>query len=397
MLSTKSFILVCLLGGLSGLAVAVGCGASGVADDLSSLQVPATPPDSGSGSPPSTTIPPSNSGGGEGPDDGDPEDGIDAGVDSGKKDAGPKDAGTDAAQDAGLPAPTPGAPCAVANQKYQRTCGTCGKQSAVCIAKDGGAGGIVSDYGACRDEVANGCVPGTQETVACGNCGTQTRTCNAFCSWSSSGCQGQPAQSCTPNSVELDGLTCQDNLYRRRACSASCTWGNYSAQCEAPPSSLVAPLSIGGITTTYVNLTEDQTAQLLAVSARSCPLTSFATETTPYAYIEVKNEGPKAVTVSIFTAQPTGAPSLDTVLGVYQGTTIPTTAAARKACKGYVADDGTTTLTGSYNYASLDGAKAVTIPANSSVQVYVASYLTWGVTEVAGTVKVGVKTESIAP
>jgi hypothetical protein len=395
MLSTKSSLLACLLG--AGVVVAVGCSASGAADDLTALQNPATPSVEKEAGP-SVVIPPKVDSGETPDDDENDEDAADASVDAGNKDAGPKDAGPDAAKDAGPPAPAPGSACAVANQVYQRPCGTCGKQSALCVADaDGGAGGIVSDYGACRNEVANGCVPGTQETVACGNCGTQVRTCNAFCGWSSTSCQGQPPQSCSPNTVELDGQTCQDNTYRQRSCSASCTWGNYSAQCEAPPSSLVVPNSVGGLTHTFVTLTEDQTAPLLSDSDKTCPITTFSTDTVPYAYVEVKNPGPKAVTVSIFTSQPSGASELDTFLAVYQGATIPTTDAARKACKGYAKDYGNSTLTGGWEYASLDGSSAVTIAPNSSVQVYVASHEGFSVSTTTGSVKVGVKTDAIAP
>jgi hypothetical protein len=154
---------------------------------------------------------------------------------------------------------------------------------------------------------------------------------------------------------------------------------------------------VGGLTYTYVGLTEDRTAPLLTRHDSSCPIASFDAASSPYAYVEVKNPNPKAVTVTIFTAEPSGAPTLDTVIAVYEGATVPATDAARKACKGYARDTGNTWLTGNYDYASLDGSSAVTVAPNSSVQVYVASQEGFSVTTTTGAVKVGVKTDSIAP
>ncbi|HVJ91676.1 MAG TPA: hypothetical protein VM580_17865, partial [Labilithrix sp.] len=81
----------------------------------------------------------------------------------------------------------------------------------------------------------------------------------------------------------------------------------------------------------------------------------------------------------------------------YPGVTVPTTDAERKACVGEVADFGNTSLTGSSAFASLDGLAAVTIPANSSVMVYFASYFGPTSSNTTGAIKVNVKVESFDP
>jgi hypothetical protein len=73
-----------------------------------------------------------------------------------------------------------------------KTCPQCGHQSVTC----GTDGKLV--YGAC---VGQGCVPGTGQTVSCGNCGrgSQAQTCGMDCQWhDSGGCNNQP---CSPGST----------------------------------------------------------------------------------------------------------------------------------------------------------------------------------------------------
>ncbi|MDF2695842.1 MAG: hypothetical protein K0S65_4225, partial [Labilithrix sp.] len=281
---------------------------------------------------------------------------------------------------------------------FKRSCGMCGTQEAVCLANaDNSAGGTVSPYGECKNQVVNGCLPGSTEDVACGNCGTQKRTCNNYCAWSQTACTGQPTNSCTPGSVELLSAGCNANTYRQKSCKASCTWDNISATCTAPPTFVLVPPTAGGVTSTIAVLSESKTNARM--SSGTCPLT-ITTTVTPYAYIEVRNTNPKAATVSIYNSQATGGPVIDTVMVAYKGTAIPTSEAARKACTGSYNDYGTSSLTGDGAFASLDGTRAVTIPANSSVQVYFAAYYAYDSsdpTESTGMIKLNVKTESIAP
>lgn len=92
-----------------------------------------------------------------------------------------------------------------------------------------------------------------------------------------------------------------------------------------------------------------------------CPLTLNAS-TSPYRYVRVNNTGATARTVTLAT---TGA--TDTMLAYYSGTAVPV-GATRLACTGNWADE--TSLADSN--ANLTG---VSIPANGSIVVYVAKYL----------------------
>ncbi len=387
MRSLKSGLVGCVVAGVFGTLAVVGCSASGDTGDIGDPTTESNPTDPGSSG---SVLAPSNS------DDGNGDEPADAGKKDGGKDAGKKDAG----KDAGPPPPDPGASCANANDIFTRSCGACGTQQAVCLAnEDGTAGGKVSPYSQCKGEVQDGCLPGTTEDIACGNCGTQKRTCNQFCAWSGGSCTGQPTNSCTPGSIELLGAGCDANLYRQRTCKNSCTWDNISQTCSAPPTYVLVPPTAGGVNSTIAVLSGSKMITKLVTG--SCPATSFGSAT-PYAFIEVRNTNPKAVTVSIYNSQATGGSEIDTIMTVYEGATIPTTDTARKACKGTITDSGNTALTGgssSLNFASLDGTKAVTIPANSSVQVYFASYSYDASNSSASTgmVNLSVKTESVAP
>jgi hypothetical protein len=403
MLSAKTSLSLALVLGVSGALMFVGCSASGVADDLTGFAAPANPATDSGGGENSNRIPTKpvlDSGNDEGTDPGDEPDSVDAG----KKDSGVKDASADAAKDAAADAaasPAEGAACATPNQIYVRSCGACGKQSAVCLAADSGTGGFVSPYGPCRNEVANGCIPGSTESVACGNCGTMTRTCNAFCSWSSGACQGQPANSCTPGAFELNDVGCPtENTYRQRSCSMTCSWGNFSDPCEAPPSFVNVPPSVGSVNSIVTVLSSSKVTKTLGIS--TCPLSASGIKSfdTPYAYIEVRNPLPKAATVSVYNSQAPGGASIDTIMVAYEGATIPTTAAERQACKGAVSDNSPGTLTGYTEFASLDAARAITIPANGSYQIYFAAFDEYDPTnpaESTGLIQLNVKTESIAP
>lgn len=391
MRSLKSGLFGCVVAGVLGTFAVVGCSASGDTGDFDpTTATDPTEGEQGGGS----ALPPSN------PDDGDDDEPA---ADAGKKDAG-KDAGKkDAGKDAGPPPPDPGATCATENQIFKRTCGTCGTQEAVCLAnEDGSSGGKVSPYGECKNQVPDGCLPGSTEEIPCGNCGTMKRTCNNYCAWSGGQCTGQPTNSCTPGSVELVSAGCDANLYRQRSCKNTCVWENYSQTCSAPPTFVLVPPTAGGVNSTIAILSSSKTIARMP-SYGTCPLsssTSISTTVTPYNYIEVRNTNPKAVTVSIFNSQAPGGPVIDTVMAAYDGTAIPTTEAARKNCKGSLADYGTSTLTGDTDFASLDGTKAITIPANSSVQVYFAAYYAYNATtpsETTGMIKLNVKTESVAP
>src|SRR5688572_19408468 len=54
-------------------------------------------------------------------------------------------------KDAGPTAPAAGDACTKINEVFEKVCGKCGKHSAICLAD--GAGGKVSEYGACQNEI----------------------------------------------------------------------------------------------------------------------------------------------------------------------------------------------------------------------------------------------------
>lgn len=156
-----------------------------------------------------------------------PSNNTDASTDSGGKDASTKDAG-DASMEAGPTAPAPGSPCTKADAIASRMCGKCGKQEAICQTGDAEGGALVwSEYGPCAGEQGI-CLPGTKQ--ACGNCGNAT--CTNYCTWSA--CGGQPANSCSPNSVESTTAGCPNGGFRSRSCQDSCQWTSYSMTCDVP-------------------------------------------------------------------------------------------------------------------------------------------------------------------
>ncbi|HVH45264.1 MAG TPA: hypothetical protein VM925_23085 [Labilithrix sp.] len=385
MRSLKSRLFGCALAGVLGTFAAVGCSASGDTGDIIPMTgTGATEDSEGDVLPPSPT---STGTVATNPDAAAP------GLDGGKKDASVKDASVkDAAKDATVtpPAPDPDTACTNLNEIYKRSCGKCGTEKAVCLADADGTGGTVSAYGACNNQKESGCIPGSTEEVACGNCGTQKRTCNNTCDWVTSACTGQPTSSCPAGSVQLDDVGCGANLYRQRSCKANCTWDNFSATCSAPPTFVNAPATVGTVNSTVAMLSSSVTLPKLTGTA--CP--AGVGSATPYAFIEVRNPNPKAITASVYNSQAVNGVVMDTIIAAYEGTKIPSTETERKACKFGVGDSSASALTGNAAFASLTGAKAVTIPPNGSVQVYFAGYYA---TNAAGPILLNVKTETIAP
>ena len=377
-------------------ALVVGCSADGTADGDLLLEPTnennATEPEESR----KVTLPPSSSSGGSGSGGGGGSGGTPVG------DAG-KDPGNsskpDAGKDSGPPAPDEGDPCPTPNEIFKRSCGFCGTQEAICLVSPDGSGNFVSAYGECVGQIPNGCLPGTVEEVPCGNCGTQKRTCNQYCSWTTSSCQNEPPNSCSPGSIELISAGCPSDTYRTKTCKAACTWEPASLTCGDPPSFVIAPPAPGGVASTIAILRETQTIGRLSGTCGSS--TSIVSTATPYAYVEVRNPHPKAVTVSIFNTRANAtSPIIDTVMAAYEGPDIPKSDAQRKNCIKGVNDTGTTALTGDGKWASLDGARAVTIPAGGSVQVYFAAYYSYSPSNpsnTTGMVKLSVKTESVAP
>jgi hypothetical protein len=97
-------------------------------------------------------------------------------------------------------------------------CGLCGTQTRTC-GGDCQWGG----FGGCGGE--GPCSPGSVEKQPCGGCGEQSRTCGADCQWGGWGECGPPP--CTPGQTESE--VCGNCGTRARACEASCQWGGFSA------------------------------------------------------------------------------------------------------------------------------------------------------------------------
>lgn len=347
--------------GLLGLVSVVGCSADGGSGDVGDTTD--NQPTEGA------QLPPSGGGGSSG---GDP-------VDAGKTDAGKKDSGVDA----GPPPPTPGTACTKVDEIKTKKCGACGEQSTICVAGDGGAP-TWSEYSPCTGEIAGGCVPGTTETEACGNCGTRVKTCSQYCSWGAGACTGQPANSCTPGGVDLSGAGCPADQYRQRNCSATCQYDNFSS-CMAPPTTIEVPPTPSSVNYTIANLSASQTSGRLG---GTCPNATISTTViTPYVHLSVHNGNANDAVVTIFSSQAPGGAVVKTVLAAYA--TEPGNDAARKACTKGTNSFGDTAITGSSDFASLHGTNAVTVPAGATMTIYLAGELATS----TGIVKVSVRTD----
>lgn len=105
------------------------------------------------------------------------------------------------------------------------SCGACGTQERTCSAD----GLWVS--GPCMAE--GECVPGTTGPVACGSCGTRTALCTAECAWDDSGtCESEGE--CTPGEMMTTGDGCGPSETRELMCNAACVFEE-SMGCTGEP------------------------------------------------------------------------------------------------------------------------------------------------------------------
>ncbi|AKU97219.1 hypothetical protein AKJ09_03883 [Labilithrix luteola] len=390
MRSLKSGLIAVAVSSLFGTLAMVGCSADGSSDlgDETTDQSP-TEPTGGAVLPPSST----------GDDNSDSKG-------TGAKDAGKKDASTksDAGKDSGPPAPNEGDPCTGAT-KFTKSCGNCGTQEAYCIGDgtDGGTAGKVGKYSACS-EAADACTPGTTTSEACGNCGTLTKTCSNQCKWTSSACNGQPAQSCVPGSVKWDANSmCATGTYTSASCTVSCQWSSWSPTCSKPVNDVVIniPTSVWTstsptVTSTPVTFSTARMGDRLG-GYSTCPITSsLSSGDYPYGYVEVKNATAKPATVTVFASKDASGRVIDTIMAAYETPFLPIEDAARKKCKWGVNDQSTsdTSLTGNANFSIL---KSIPIPAGTSILVYVAAYSEYDgsdPTSSTGTFNLNVRTDA---
>lgn len=315
---------------------------------------------------------------------------VDSGTDSGGGDSALHDTGIiDAPFDGVIVLDAsfdpPGSPCSPAGLTQRDPhCGFCGHRDRVCLALTDGGATTWQPWGACVSQVAGGCAPGTMDSVTCGFCGTQPRSCNNFCEWEVGGCSGSGV--CAPGSTTYaSALSCDAGLGRTTSCDNMCHWGLPSVTCDPPPTTITISQTPGAIATSAFDLG----AATLRInpgdtfSPPTCPVT-ISTTSTVSSYIKVINtNATHSATVSIWSSLPMGGTIIDTVMASYPASASPpTTAAARKAC-GSSSDGCTSSLSATACQNSWAGLmqddsidNSVTIPANSFVWIYVGAWFT---------------------
>ena len=103
-------------------------------------------------------------------------------------------------------------------KSQSQACGNCGSQSRTCSGS-----GQWGGWSGCAGQGA--CSGGQKENQACGNCGVITRTCNGSCQWGGwSGCSGEGV--CVAGTAE--SIPCGNCGHQTRACNGSCQWSAWS-------------------------------------------------------------------------------------------------------------------------------------------------------------------------
>ena len=106
-----------------------------------------------------------------------------------------------------------------AGTSHTKACGNCGSQTRTCSSKC-----IWSTYSACSGQ--GPCGPNTKQTKVCDSCGVQTRTCSSKCTWGGWGtCTNKGI--CAPKQVQTQ--KCGNCGSQTRTCSSTCTWTGWSA------------------------------------------------------------------------------------------------------------------------------------------------------------------------
>jgi hypothetical protein len=94
------------------------------------------------------------------------------------------------------------------------------------------ASGVICNGSTCCSAPAQ-CAPGATQNIPCGNCGSQSETCDSCGQWGSPGaCNGQTG--CTIGSTQA----C--NTYGTQTCGSDCNWG----ACSCPPNPTCTPWSL---------------------------------------------------------------------------------------------------------------------------------------------------------
>lgn len=273
--------------------------------------------------------------------------------------------------------PASGTACTTKDEIQQQTCGLCGTQTRLCAPSDTDPDGLVwQPWGYCQHEVEDGCVPGTTTTESCGLCGTRPKVCQIDCRYAVGACKGEPANACSPGTIDFQaGLSC-DAGGRSRVCSDSCMFGSFG-ECFVPGEpTLVLAETEGGKVSNEFTLPASITAPRLS---GSCPSGSLSSTDVSYQYVTLVNPTSSTVVVSVWTGQSShaGAAYMDTVIAAYNAASAPVTDAERKACAAGVNDtcsDSSDPTACDSSWGGLFDTSRVTIGPNAKAYVYVAAY-----------------------
>lgn len=164
---------------------------------------------------------------------------------------------------------------------------------------------------------------------------------------------------------------------------------------------VVAPASPGAKATAVFDL--PATSKLARLTVNSCSGTSLRLgPATSFAYVEVRNGGPREKVVSVWTSRAPGGVPLDTIVAAYASSAPPASDGARLACavgveQGCSSTGGDATAcvveAGGEDWAGLmvgDG-RGVSVPAWGAVVIYVAAYDALG----SGAFALSVRTEQL--
>ena len=335
-LSSSLFFLV-------GLAVFVGCSADGgFLGDLTGSE-----DDDGANG---ASLPPSNGTSSSGGSSGSADASKPKKPDAGEPDAGP-------------PPPEPGDTCAKVDQIFERPCGACGSQEAICLSDESGAL-KVSDYSVCLSEKPGGCIPGTVAEDTCGNCGKLTKTCTKYCDWQKTACAGEPANACPAGQISWAISGCASGV-TKRTCSDACQWSSFTGVCSAPDFQLKAAAAVGASASVVFPLTATSKTKKVTGNCTT-GVTLSTSDQHVVAYVTVKNENAKTAKVSAWNSLAPGGSVIDTVLTAYAS--IPSGDTALRACIGSAGTYCSTSLLpcGDSKFGSLTGTSAVSIPPGGS-------------------------------
>jgi hypothetical protein len=271
------------------------------------------------------------------------------------------------------------------------------------------------EWGACVNEVDGGCMPGTTRDAGCGKCGTMNLTCTNACKWPDTGsCKNQGT--CWPGDIDFSvALSCDAGTGRERSCGSTCTWTPFGA-CEAAEANvLTVPSAVNGRIAREFMLS-NQPGRSGSPSPdgvdydQECPTYFYEygdfSDRYAYTFVELRNPDPTDATVSVWTyGAAKGAPTSGTVhLFVYDTPPTDDNEETWQSCSGNISaccHDMTTepsavcvadswcSANPSYGGLMLGDGKAVTVPANSAIYLYIQNTWAWPTDDV--NVMLGVK------